>query len=623
MHRLNAPTAALMAAALLLLPAAPNQARADDPPADLLAGREALSRGDGPAAVTLLESALLTVASADRPAVLDDLRRAYDRAASQAEAAGDSRRARLYRENLLILNRSRRPTDPAVSRSSDEAEAPEPATPPEQSPPPAPQPEGNPPLPPPESPGLSPVQEAPAGTVEQDSPGSDPTAEAISKPPAPAPDPTADPADDAEATTGAPGPQPQATPNPQPVALDPAPDQGQTLAEVLRSADAAFRSQKYDEAGRVYALLARRGQLPESHKGVWAYCRFVAVARRINAQPSTPAEWSAIHAEIREVRALAPEIWFSEYLRRLATERSATVGARPSAFVVRGQSEPGGVPKTSGTWQILETENFRILHVDPALARQLAQRVETIRRDLFRFWDRAESEAPAWSPRCDLYLYPDGSTFARMTGQSAESPGFSTLDLSRGRVVSRRINLRADADRLLDAVVPHEVSHVVLADLFPNQQIPRWADEGMAILAEPTDAQSARLADLDASLSAGRVFRTGPLMGASGPNDRDWDLFMAQSASLTRYLVQLDSPARFLAFVRASQRLGLEPALKTVYGFEDAEDLHARWLSHARRESATSPDEQIAVRPNDSPRSRSRTLPQLRPGDERPIRLNR
>lgn len=598
MHRLNAPTAALMAAALLSLSAALTHARAADPPADLQAGREALSRGDGPAAVTLLESALLAVSSADRAAVLDDLRRAYERAAAQAEAAGDTRHARLYRENLLILNRPKRPADPSVSRTSNEAATPQdPAEPAAESPPPAPQLEA--PLPPPESPGLSPVEEPPATALEDDAPDPIEPANALPQPSAP--------------TTSADAipnrPQEQAAPIAQPQAVDASPDtpaapsQGQTLGEVLRSADAAFRSQKYDDAGRVYAMLAQRGQLPESHKGVWAYCRFVAVARRINAQPSTPAEWSAIHAEIREVRALAPEIWFSEYLRRLATERSAAVGARPSAFIVRGQSEPGDATKTASSWQVLETENFRIFHVDPTLANPLARRVEEARGDLYRYWTPS-SPAPSWSPRCDLYLYPNAATFARMTGQPGDSPGFSTLDLSRGRVVSRRINLRADADRLLDAVAPHEVSHVVLADLFPNQQIPRWADEGMAILAEPIDAQANRLANLDASLSSGRAFRTGAMMGTSTPRDRDWDLFMAQSASLTRYLVQLDSPTRFLIFLKESQRLGTESALKSVYGFESADALHTRWLSHARRNAATTPDELIAGRPDRTPRSR-------------------
>ena len=48
-----------------------------------------------------------------------------------------------------------------------------------------------------------------------------------------------------------------------------------------------------------------------------------------------------------------------------------------------------------------------------------------------------------------------------------------------------RTNLRADHPQVLTAILPHEVTHVVLADLFTTQQIPRWADEGMAVLAEP------------------------------------------------------------------------------------------------------------------------------------------
>ena len=30
----------------------------------------------------------------------------------------------------------------------------------------------------------------------------------------------------------------------------------------------------------------------------------------------------------------------------------------------------------------------------------------------------------------------------------------------------------------------HELTHVLLADLFPNQTLPRWLDEGIAILAD-------------------------------------------------------------------------------------------------------------------------------------------
>jgi hypothetical protein len=651
MHRPTAPTAALRAAAFLSLFAAALTARAAAPSDDLQAGRAALERGDGPEAVDRLESALLSVPSADRPAVLDDLRRAYERAASQAEAAGDSKRARLYRENLQIISRPRKsasttPPNPTPKPEADLPAADPLAEPPGDSPPAPPTAD---PLPPLEAPGIEPVDEP---LAEGPAPSPDEVAPPIDPLPTPGPSPAPDdrPSPVAIGGSGPAGIDPRtegpasttpspvasdslpggpASTTPSPVASDSLPDgpasttpypnpgpspetaperppaPSPSIAEVLRSADAAFRAQKYDDAGRVYAMLAERGQLPESHKPVWAYCRFIAVARRINAQPNTPAEWSSIHAEIREVRALAPEIWFSEYLRRLATERSAAVSARPSAFVVRGQGggDASDADSARGAWKVLETKNFRIFHADSALADRFARRAEQAREELFRYWTGSASSSQ-WSPRCDVYLYPDASIYSRMTGQPADTPGFSTMGLSGGKVVARRINLRADAKDLVEAVTPHEVSHVVLADLFPTQQIPRWADEGMAVLSEPIEAQAARLADLEGPLSSGRVFRTGAMLTSPNPDGRFWELYMAQSASLTRFLVQLDSPERFVAFLKAAERLGPEAAIRDAYGFDDLDELHSRWLAHARKGPEAGPADLIAVRPEGITRGR-------------------
>ncbi|RUL88862.1 peptidase MA family metallohydrolase [Tautonia sociabilis] len=606
MHRPCSPRPAAPALALrliLLLPLAMSTiGRAAPAGDDLEAGREALGRGDGPAAVKLLESALIAAPAAERPAVLDDLRRAYERAASQAEAAGDALRARSYRENLLIINRSRRPApDPASSPEAtptdspaDTPESPERSEPvPSPVVPPAGQPSPESPapetIPPPANPRPRPEAPALLSVDPGTPPRSSPAPSRIDREVAPARN--AAPAD--SAPMASPGSE---APTPSPSSPAPA-----TAAEQLRSADAAFRAQKYEEAGAIYARLYRKGELPESHRPVWAYCRFVAVAKRINAQPTSPTEWASIHAEIKEVRALAPELWFSEYLRRLATERSAAVGARPSSFVIRGQSEPdpdgdsSSVPKSSpgGSWQVMETENFRIFHADASLADRIARRAEQARAELFRYWNGAETPAP-WSPRCDVYVYPDAAIFSQMTGQPGSSPGFSTMGLSAGKVVARRINLRADRLGLVEAVVPHEVAHVVMADLFPTRQLPRWVDEGLAVLAEPIEAQADRLSSLNTALAEGRVFRSGALMTAPMPDGRYWDLFIAQSTSLTRYLIQLDSPDRLVSFLRASERLGIEPALRQIYGFEGFDDLHARWLSHARRGGGT---EAIAARP--------------------------
>lgn len=199
-------------------------------------------------------------------------------------------------------------------------------------------------------------------------------------------------------------------------------------------------------------------------------------------------------------------------------------------------------------------------------------------------------------------MYPNASVFAKVTGQPAESPGFSTMGLSSGKVVARRINLRADYDGLVEAVVPHEVTHVVMADLFPAQQIPRWADEGLAILAEPVDAQANRFSHLNTSLTSGKVFRTGPLMTAAMPDGRYWDLFTAQSASLARYLIQLDTPERLVVYLRESERVGPEPALLRVYGLENFDDLHSRWLAHVQQNANPASPDAIAARPGETER---------------------
>ncbi|QDV33264.1 peptidase MA family metallohydrolase [Tautonia plasticadhaerens] len=580
MHRSPASPAALMVAALLTLTHVVTEARADDASDNLQAGRDALGRGDGPAAVSLLESALLAASAGDRPAVLGELRLAYQRAASQAEAAGDARRARSYRENLQIIDR---PRGSAGVTPVGDGPTPAPKVPtPAGSPPTAPQ--GPDPLPAP-SPPEPPALDAPA------SPPSDQPREGDDSTVRPPTDEAVAPASDIPGGTEPPGAPvvPAPAPIEEPESADPP-----SWAEVLRAADSKFLEQEYDEAGRIYEGLAARDQLPEAHRPVWAYCRFIAVARKINSQPSSPEEWASIHAEIREIRALTPpEIWFSEYLRRLAAERSGVAGARPSGFIVRGQSDsegPAGVIESAaevGSWKVMETENFRIFHADAELADGIARSAERSRTELLRYWDGSEADAP-WSPRCDLYVYPDATIFTRMTGQEGDSPGFSTMGLSGGRVVARRINLRADHGDLVESVVPHEVAHVVLADLFPTRQIPRWADEGIAVLAEPNGAQAGRLAVLDGPIASGKVFLTGQLMTASMPDGRYWDLFMAQSASLARYLIQLDSPGRLVAYLRETHNIGAEAALRKVYGFEDFDDLHARWLSHSRREATAS-----------------------------------
>src|SRR4030095_14264065 len=128
-----------------------------------------------------------------------------------------------------------------------------------------------------------------------------------------------------------------------------------------------------------------------------------------------------------------------------------------------------------------------------------------------RRWYGSAPKGP-WTPKCDIYLYPTPRLFSQMTGQPEESPGFSTMGMNGGRIIARRVNLRVDHPNLLRAILPHEITHVVLAALFPHQQIPRWADEGMAVLAEPLAEQHLRATDLNQPLSTGQLFKLDQLM---------------------------------------------------------------------------------------------------------------
>jgi hypothetical protein len=242
------------------------------------------------------------------------------------------------------------------------------------------------------------------------------------------------------------------------------------------------------------------------------------------------------------------------------------------------------VPAPEANLAPVETANFRVIHSDRALAERVAQAAESARESQMKRWT-GSSHPASWSPRCDVYLYATAKTFSRETGQPAESPGFSTMGLNSGKIIARRINLRADHPNLVKAILPHEVTHVVLADLFPHQQVPRWADEGMAVLAEPASEQNVRANDLEDPLATGRLFKVNDLMVMDYPDGQYWGLYYAQSVSLTRFLVESGTPSQFIKFVQTAQRTGFETALKQVYEIGGYADLQSRWLAYARSRS--------------------------------------
>ena len=53
----------------------------------------------------------------------------------------------------------------------------------------------------------------------------------------------------------------------------------------------------------------------------------------------------------------------------------------------------------------------------------------------------------------------------------------------RGEVFDWKMNIQGSRERILDSVLPHEVTHTIFASYF-RRPLPRWADEGACTTVE-------------------------------------------------------------------------------------------------------------------------------------------
>jgi hypothetical protein len=97
-------------------------------------------------------------------------------------------------------------------------------------------------------------------------------------------------------------------------------------------------------------------------------------------------------------------------------------------------------------------------------------------------------------------------------------------------------------------------------------------------LSEPASRQAIRRTALQRALARAPRYAAGDLLALRDyPTGDRRDAFYGQSASLIAYLVERDSPERFLEFLQAGQKLSFAQALTEVYGIRSVTDLDARW----------------------------------------------
>jgi hypothetical protein len=154
----------------------------------------------------------------------------------------------------------------------------------------------------------------------------------------------------------------------------------------------------------------------------------------------------------------------------------------------------------------------------------------------------------------------------------------ANLEIGDGRVWSRRIDARVDAGDIGTLLI-HELTHVVLADRFCCMQIPRWADEGIAVLVEPAGRFKGLSRGVAEARRANSLLPVVDLCTMTGiPQSKErGNLFYGQSALMVAYLTSLKPKPVFIKFVERVQLDGFAPALRAYYGIVNPDDIRLCW----------------------------------------------
>lgn len=231
-----------------------------------------------------------------------------------------------------------------------------------------------------------------------------------------------------------------------------------------------------------------------------------------------------------------------------------------------------------GSWRVVESASFQVCgHGSFASLAEAASACEALRRELCHTWLGNASKSD-WSPKCQVIVHSSLRSYLSEVPDGASSVGSSLIRVHQGAVTGRRVDVRADRAGWFSGAMPHELTHVVLADRFIERAIPRWADEGIAVLADPMLKQVRHHRDALVAADTRTDFRAVELVSlADYPDERRQAAFYGQSAALVRFFLDRASPSHFVEFLALAGEQGYERALVTTYGIAGLAELELQW----------------------------------------------
>ena len=155
----------------------------------------------------------------------------------------------------------------------------------------------------------------------------------------------------------------------------------------------------------------------------------------------------------------------------------------------------------------------------------------------------------------DVYVWADPAEFAAHARSAPEWSGGSFRVDCRDGLVTRRIDLtQRTADGrfdtiMVDRVLPHEMCHLVVKELFGDAACPLFLDEGLAMLAE-SEIDNRRIELAGAALAGRAKIPLDDLLVGRRDDAGDPAVFYAEAFSLTEFLHGRLTRPQFAAFLK-------------------------------------------------------------------------
>ena len=211
------------------------------------------------------------------------------------------------------------------------------------------------------------------------------------------------------------------------------------------------------------------------------------------------------------------------------------------------------------------TQNFIIQAPTPGLAKSVGDAAERYRHDLAIYW--LDQELPAWPSPCPIRV---------VAGPKLAAQGVTTYNPRPVR--DFQMEVIGTPERILDSVLPHEVTHTVLATHF-GRPLPRWADEGICTTVEHVSERNKHEAKLREFLGSRRGIAMNRLFLLTEYPSDVLPMY-AQGYSVCRFLIDQQGPQAFIAFLHDYiQHPSWTDNIRKHYGYQSLANLQEYWLA--------------------------------------------